>query len=405
MIEDKIVTPPIRTALVEENGRREPNAKTPSRDWWLHWNSITLRANQNAADIDKIETNVAGLRPDIDALRQKLNGLAQELDDLDVEVSRMLRSGTHAARLATAADPIGALWMETDRSDVIYQAQPSGSPVWAYIAGTMYGTLSPDQRPADLVASDAGFEFRSTDTDPVYGGRHFIWSEALWVEVTPARWGTHAARVAATPHPAGILWMETDRGNVVYQSHGVSGAAAWVYAVGTMWGTLSPDGRPSDLGGNDAGFLFETTDTLELYRWGGSAWENRTPANALQSATATTTLTLATFAQDIPGATLTLARPGVYLILGTFDFLMLGLDDSAICLGQLLVAGALQLGVATFHGSANAINMRATVFQQWLYQAATSGQVLQLQAYKTAGTGTTNVQQNHTKLSALWVRP
>ena len=255
MIEEKLVTPPIRAALMEESGH-EPNAKTPTRDWWLHWNSVTLRGNQNAADIDTLETLGAGMASDIAAI--------------DGVVGRLLRTGTHAMRLAAAPDPAGALWMESDRSDVIYQVHRSGAPVWAYITGTMYGTLSPDQRPADLVASDAGFEFRSTDSDPVYGGRHFIWSGALWVEVTPARWGAHAARVAATPHPASILWIETDRGNVIYQAQGVSGVEKWIYVAGSMFALLAD--QPADLGVDDAGFQFFAADTGQAFHWDGAAW-------------------------------------------------------------------------------------------------------------------------------------
>jgi hypothetical protein len=163
MIEEKLVTPPIRSALMEE---KEPNANTPARDWWLHWNSVTLRGNQNAADIDALEAQAAELASGIAAL--------------DDEVSHMLRPGTHAARLAAAPDPIGALWMETDRNNVVYQAQTvAGSPAWVYVTGTMWGTFSPDQRPADLGGNDAGFDFRTT----VAPSREFRWSGSAWVEI------------------------------------------------------------------------------------------------------------------------------------------------------------------------------------------------------------------------------
>jgi hypothetical protein len=52
---------------------------------------------------------------------------------------------------------------------------------WVYIAGTMWGTLSPDQRPTDLGIYDAGFTFRSTVAPP----REFIWNQTAWVETTP----------------------------------------------------------------------------------------------------------------------------------------------------------------------------------------------------------------------------
>jgi hypothetical protein len=71
----------------------------------------------------------------------------------------------------------GALYVEFDRGGVIYQNQNN---VWKYLAGTMWGTLSPDQRPTDLGVNDGGFDFRATDQQ-----REFIWSQTAWVEVTP----------------------------------------------------------------------------------------------------------------------------------------------------------------------------------------------------------------------------
>ena len=68
------------------------------------------------------------------------------------------------------------LWVETDRG-AIYQLQ--NGTTWQYLAGTMWGTLSPDQRPTDLGTHDAGFDFRGTDQQ-----REFIWSQTAWVETT-----------------------------------------------------------------------------------------------------------------------------------------------------------------------------------------------------------------------------
>jgi hypothetical protein len=87
--------------------------------------------------------------------------------------------GTHAERLAQDVDALadGALWCETDRGQVLYQLQAG---VWWYIAGTMFGTLIPDERPIDLGVHDGGFDFR-TSTPP---SREFLWSQTAWVEVT-----------------------------------------------------------------------------------------------------------------------------------------------------------------------------------------------------------------------------
>lgn len=70
----------------------------------------------------------------------------------------------------------------------------------------------------------------------------------------------------------GDLFYATDR-TVLYVVELVGGANTWVYILGTMQGTRYPtDQRPSGLGTNDTGFLFNATDQNELYRWSGTAW-------------------------------------------------------------------------------------------------------------------------------------
>ena len=91
--------------------------------------------------------------------------------------------------------------------------------------------------------NDGGFDFRTTD-DPA---REFIWSQAEWIEATPVRYGTHAARLAVVV------------ADVIDQLRRQNGTT-WQYIAGTMWGTMSPDQRPTDLGTHDAGFDFRSTD-------------------------------------------------------------------------------------------------------------------------------------------------
>jgi hypothetical protein len=165
----------------------------------------------------------------------------------------------------------GMLWAETDRGDVFYQNQGG---TWQYLTGTMYGTLSPDQRPTDLTAAqDAGFQFK-TNVDPA---RSFLWNGGQWVETTPIRYDTHAERLVApiADMVSGMLWVETDRGDVLYQNQG----GVWQYLTGTMYGTLSPDQRPTDLtGAQDAGFIFKTnTDPARAFGWSGGRWIETTP--------------------------------------------------------------------------------------------------------------------------------
>jgi hypothetical protein len=191
----------------------------------------------------------------------QINAGAQAIGDLN----GLVTFGNHADRPDPEFATDGALYVEQDRGSVLYQNQGG---VWQYIAGIMYGTLVPDQRPADLgPAADAGFQFR-TNVDPAQA---FTWSGADWIETTPIRYGTHAARLAATIANlvSGMLWMETDRGSVIYQNQG----GTWIYLAGTMWDTMSPDHRPTDLGVHDAGFDYRATDPPPReFIWNQTAW-------------------------------------------------------------------------------------------------------------------------------------
>jgi hypothetical protein len=134
----------------------------------------------------------------------------------------------------------------------------------------MWATVNPDQRPTDLGPQDANFDYRGTDD-----AREFIWTGYKWVETTLVRYGTHAQRLAL--NLANVtdseLFVEWDRKYVMYQNQG----GVWHYIGGTMWGTYSPDQRPTDLGTNDVGFDFRGTDIVRQSLWSGTAWESPDP--------------------------------------------------------------------------------------------------------------------------------
>ena len=85
---------------------------------------------------------------------------------------------------------------------------------------------------------------------------------------------THALRLSAYPagsYEVGSLFYETDRTSL-YQVQSVSGSNTWVWIAGLMIDAISS--QPGDLGTEDDGFNFLSTDT-DLgfsYRWNGSAW-------------------------------------------------------------------------------------------------------------------------------------
>ena len=68
-------------------------------------------------------------------------------------------------------------------------------------------------------------------------------------------YGSHADRPDPGSVADGTVYIEFDRGSVYQNQDGV-----WQYITGTMWATLSPDLRPTDLGTHDGGFDFRTTD-------------------------------------------------------------------------------------------------------------------------------------------------
>jgi len=232
---EPILIPPIRTCLediesVKRSGRVDDPPRT-DKSWYFYW--------QRSGE--------------------KLAGL--------------VTSGTHANRPDPNDAPDGAFYTETDRGSVVYQ---NVNGAWQYVAGTMWGTLSPDQRPTGLGVNDAGFEYRSVDSNPALNGRDFLWSQSEWIEITPVRYDTHAARLAAPVASmwAGMLWVETDRGGATYQNQN----GTWRYLSGTMFGTLSPDQRPTDLGVNDAGFDFRTSvPPAREFMWSQTAWVEITP--------------------------------------------------------------------------------------------------------------------------------
>jgi hypothetical protein len=158
MAQDTLVTPPVRQSLedvksAQANGIAQPLTE---KSWYLFFDRLAQMAN-----------------------RQRW----------------IVTYGFHANRPDPAVMPDGALYVEWDRPYVMYQNQGG---TWHYIGGTMFGTLSPDQRPTDLGTNDAGFEFRSTDPPPAIP-RQFLWSQTAWVEVTPVRGANTLTTVGSIP--------------------------------------------------------------------------------------------------------------------------------------------------------------------------------------------------------------
>ena len=121
-------------------------------------------------------------------------------------------------------------------------------------------------------------------------------------------------------------------------------------------------------------------------------------AGAVQAETTATTVLTTSF-QDLPGATLTLATQGTYVITGMFDLAVIGADDNTFLVGALEVGGAVQSAKAVLQTDTD--RPRVTVSQTWVITTTADDTVIKLQAKKFAGTGTSRAYGIHTKIAAL----
>lgn len=107
--------------------------------------------------------------------------------------------GTHVERLlsnvARLAD--GVCWAESDRLALYQVRRVAGAAVWVWVVGGPFPvTLSPDTKPADLGARDAGFLVYSTDFN-----RPFTWNGAGWQDGPGAESRHQVVFFASVPSP------------------------------------------------------------------------------------------------------------------------------------------------------------------------------------------------------------
>lgn len=128
----------------------------------------------------------------------------------------------------------------------------------------------------------------------------------------------------------------------------------------------------------------------------------------VQSAQASSTLTLTTSEQDIAGATLTTtSAASKALVVATFDFTIPDPSTTAvICLGKLSVDGSVQTKVAVrdLTGSSSdpagggGRSDRATIVQWWLLTSVLAGKIIKLRAMKTNNVTTAQAVTGNTGL-------
>lgn len=219
-------------------------------------------------------------------------------------------------------------------------------------------------------------------------------------------YGTHAARLAINTKgmPDGAIFFETDRNNVEYQLQ----SNVWYYVGGTMLGTLSPDQRPTGLGTTDTGFLFQTTDTNQLYMWSGSGWVLETPTippipitNTILYANSSTNLVLSNTPLSVPGTFVNISIAGYYLVMGVFFFHYLPADFGSYMVGNMNpTQGASAIFAATPTSSSP---MDFLVSQNWALNITSVPTTINLTAYKSGGSGVSACNSPHTSITAVLI--
>jgi hypothetical protein len=165
-------------------------------------------------------------------------------------------------------------------------------------------------------------------------------------------------------------------------------AQAPAEAVAARFILIDPVHIPGDLS-NTAGL---PTGMIYLAPVAGNA-AAAAPGVSFQ-AWSTGSITLTTTAQNIPGCSVTLQRAGSYLIIATFDFVAAN-EQGAYLYGKSTVSP--HLAVCDTGSNTG----RFTVSQQAIATGA-ANQVIQLQAYKSGGSGNSSTS-TECSLTALWI--
>lgn len=124
----------------------------------------------------------------IDAITRIYNYLATSLN-VAVGAIEVIQD-THANRnilFPASGVPIGSLYFETDRTVMYVCRMASLAHAWVYVGGVMSGLFA--ARPADLVITDAGFLFTSTNS------LDYRWSGTAWVTLGTVKGGGNLSTV------------------------------------------------------------------------------------------------------------------------------------------------------------------------------------------------------------------
>lgn len=218
-----------------------------------------LRQTYNRLDALEGRRGTVPLGANIDLNEHLVKNSADPEDDGDLIPKGYAEDNFGPAAIAAALQIGGSAPLNVSAlRGVLAQPQPASAP--DFTSTTLIG----DELDGALFVTDGILYRVDRTTDPPVA----IAVAAIAVFLQ----STHAGRPAAADYAFGTVLRETDR-NVFYINHDSTGTHVWKYLGGTMVAALAS--QPSDLGVNDVGFPFVSTDAglITEYSWDGTAWQ------------------------------------------------------------------------------------------------------------------------------------
>ncbi len=147
----------------------------------------------------------------------------------------------------------------------------------------------------------------------------------------------------------------------------------------------------------------------DVVTWDGAQWKPAAGGGGggggqaspdILRAASTADLVLGVAAADIAGATVTLTKAGLWLIIGVFD-LEYSVAGSTVAVGRLMAGGVAQTPDASYRNDDSAVG-RASITSVWKYTAAVND-VAKLQALKTVAAATITAKNGQCTITAVFI--
>lgn len=155
----------------------------------------------------------------------------------------IIHVGTHSVRLVsygTASDPVGSLFIETDRTAIYYISDAMGPPAWVYAGGIMTAAVA--SIPTDLGVNDAGFSFVATDSTEL---TQYLWTGTVFITTGGLREIITDAVTAATSnvfrmaHRSSGIPAANFGGNVLTELDSSTNVLRAASGLNTIWSSAT----------------------------------------------------------------------------------------------------------------------------------------------------------------------